>query len=99
MVAFVVGYAPSPIDLIPDFGPVLAYLDELILLPLLLTLALCMVSPAIRAECRECARQRIGAPKPVSRIAAIMIFMIWLLTATAACFRDYDLLRVDHAKT
>ena len=51
--ACVVGYAFSPIDLIPDFIPVLGYLDDLILIPLGITLALRMIPPEVMAECRQ----------------------------------------------
>jgi uncharacterized membrane protein YkvA (DUF1232 family) len=92
LVAFIVGYALSPIDLIPDFIPVLGYLDELILLPLLLGLALHLIPPTVLAECRQRANEWADRPQPSSRIAAFMIFMIWLLaTAVAACWA-YDFL-------
>lgn len=78
LVAFIVGYALSPIDLIPDFIPVLGYLDELILLPLLLALALRMIPEPVLVECRERATRMAVSPSPVSRIAGVMIFMIWL---------------------
>lgn len=92
LVAFIVGYALSPIDLIPDFIPVLGYFDELILLPLLLGLALHLIPPRVLAECRQRAHDLADGPRPSSRIAAFMIFMIWLLaTAVAACWA-YDFL-------
>ena len=92
LVAFIVGYALSPIDLIPDFIPVLGYLDELILLPLLLGLAIRLIPPPVLAECRQRAGEWVGRPRPSSRIAAFVIFMIWLLVATLAAFWAYDLL-------
>jgi uncharacterized membrane protein YkvA (DUF1232 family) len=54
--AAVVGYALSPIDLIPDFIPVLGYLDDLVLLPLGIWLALKMIPPEVLEECRQKAR-------------------------------------------
>ncbi|MBI5791686.1 MAG: DUF1232 domain-containing protein [Rhodocyclales bacterium] len=98
LVAFIVGYALSPIDLIPDFIPVLGYLDELILLPLLLALALRMIPEPVLAECRERAARMAAQSKPVSRIAGIMIFMIWLLVAAIAGRWAYDLLTINHAQ-
>ncbi len=92
LVAFIVGYALSPIDLIPDFIPVLGYLDELILLPLLLGLALHLIPPPVLAECRQRANEWLERPRPSSKIAAFVIFMIWLLVATLAAFWAYDLL-------
>src|SRR3954466_8261439 len=55
-VAGIVAYALSPIDLIPDFIPVLGYLDDLIIVPLGLKLALRMVPPEVLEECRARAR-------------------------------------------
>lgn len=98
LVAFIIAYALSPIDLIPDFIPVLGYLDELILLPLLLGLALRLIPPPVLAECRQRAALMANTPKPVSRIAAVMIFMIWLLAAAAAGIWAYELLAISHAK-
>ena len=79
--ALVVGYAFSPIDLIPDFIPGLGYLDDLLLVPLGVLLALKMVPPAVWAESREMAREVLAAGKPVSRAAAVVIVMIWLAIA------------------
>jgi len=55
----VVGYALSPIDLIPDFIPVLGYLDDLVLIPLGVALALWMIPPAVMDECRARARSEL----------------------------------------
>ena len=88
LVAFAVGYALSPIDLIPDFIPVLGYLDELILLPMVLWLALRMIPPSVMADCR--ARAEGLAARPVSRLAGFMIFMIWLSLAVLAGLWAYD---------
>ena len=65
--ACVVGYALSPIDLIPDFIPVLGYLDDLVLIPLGIALVLRMIPPAVMVECRERARAELADGKPVSR--------------------------------
>ncbi len=59
LVAGIVAYALSPIDLIPDFVPVLGYLDDLVLIPLGITLAIKMVPDSVLAECRERARETI----------------------------------------
>jgi uncharacterized membrane protein YkvA (DUF1232 family) len=79
--ACVVGYAFSPIDLIPDFIPVLGYLDDLILIPLGVWLALKMIPAEVLKECRERAGQLIYQGKPVNRKAAALIIAIWLLLA------------------
>ncbi len=82
--ACVVGYAFSPIDLIPDPIPILGYLDDLILIPLGLALAIKMIPPAVMAEYREQARRRIERSTPTSWIAAGVIVTIWVLLAAGA---------------
>lgn len=81
LVAVAVAYALSPIDLIPDFIPVLGMVDDLLLLPLLLGLALRLIPPPVMAECR--ARAAAATSRPISRIAGVMIIMIWLAAAAA----------------
>lgn len=80
IIAGVVAYALSPVDLIPDFIPVLGYLDDLILLPLGISLAIRMIPPHLLDECRERARITFAEGKPVSRLAGVMILLIWLTT-------------------
>ena len=79
LLAVVVGYALSPIDLIPDVIPVLGYLDDLVLVPIGITLALKMVPEAVMDECRETAREVMAEGMPVSRLAACVIVVIWVL--------------------
>lgn len=82
--ACVVGYAFSPIDLIPDPIPVLGYLDDLVLVPLGIAIALKMIPPPVLAECREKAREAMDQGKPTNWTAAAVIVAIWLfLTALA----------------
>ena len=82
--ACVVGYAFSPIDLIPDPIPVLGYLDDLVLIPLGVALALKMIPPAVMAECREKAQAVMSQGKPTNWMAAAVIVAIWLLLAALA---------------
>ena len=82
--ACVVAYGFSPIDLIPDFIPVLGYLDDLLLLPLGIWLALKMIPPQVMAECREKAQEVMRQGKPVNRAAAVVIVAVWLLLAGLA---------------
>ena len=82
--ACVVGYAFSPIDLIPDPIPILGYLDDLLLLPLGIALALRLIPPDVMAECRVKAREAMREGKPTNWIAAGVIVVIWLLLAAAA---------------
>jgi uncharacterized membrane protein YkvA (DUF1232 family) len=80
-VACVVGYAFSPIDLIPDPIPVLGYLDDLILVPLGIALAVRMIPPAVLSECRQQAQALMEEGKPVNLTAAVAVVAIWLLLA------------------
>jgi uncharacterized membrane protein YkvA (DUF1232 family) len=76
--AVVVGYAFSPIDLIPDPIPILGYLDDLVLVPLGAYLAVKMIPPQVMAECREKAKEVMAQGKPVNKIAAAVIVLIWI---------------------
>lgn len=80
-VALVVAYALSPIDLIPDFVPVLGYLDDVILVPLGLALALRMVPPSVLVECRARAEAELAANRPTSRAAMLTIIAVWVAGA------------------
>lgn len=90
----VAGYALSPIDLIPDFIPVLGFLDELVILPLGILAVIKLIPPEVMAESRAAAS--LAAERPVSRTAAMVIALIWAagiaLTAGAAyrCFSAYE---------
>jgi len=75
----VVAYALSPIDLIPDFIPVLGYLDDLILVPLGIALAVKLIPEAVLVDCR--AKAQMAAERPTNRIAAAIIITIWLAAA------------------
>jgi uncharacterized membrane protein YkvA (DUF1232 family) len=75
----VAAYAFSPIDLIPDFIPVLGLLDDLILVPLGIWLFVRLVPPALHARHR--AEAETAAAKPVSRWAALVIITIWIVVA------------------
>jgi uncharacterized membrane protein YkvA (DUF1232 family) len=80
--ALVVGYAFSPIDLIPDPIPVLGYLDDLILVPLGVALAVRMVPEDVLSESRQKARELLErGERPVSRTAAAVIVVLWLVLA------------------
>ncbi len=77
---FLAAYAFSPIDLIPDFIPVLGYLDEAILLPLGIALCLRMIPEPILVECRAKAADWFEARrgKPSSRWGAVFIVAVWI---------------------
>jgi len=71
----VAAYALSPIDLIPDFIPVLGYLDDVIILPVAIFLIIKMIPGPLMAEFREEAQRRVA---PTSRTAAVLIIGLWI---------------------
>jgi uncharacterized membrane protein YkvA (DUF1232 family) len=73
----IVAYVLSPIDLIPDFIPVVGYLDELVLVPLFLALALRIVPPAVLADCRARAADA-GAERRLRRRGGLVVVMVWV---------------------
>lgn len=75
--ALVVGYALSPIDLIPDFIPVLGYLDDVILLPMGIALAIRLIPIAVLAACREEVKKNPPTVKPKLWVAAYVIVILW----------------------
>jgi uncharacterized membrane protein YkvA (DUF1232 family) len=79
--ALVVGYAFSPIDFIPDPIPIIGYLDDLILIPLGIWLALRLIPEDVMLESRERAKEELVTGKPVYRAAAVVIVIIWLVLA------------------
>jgi uncharacterized membrane protein YkvA (DUF1232 family) len=89
--AVTIAYALSPIDLIPDFIPILGYLDDFILLPLGIVLALKMIPSAVMVECR--ARAATGSHSlPRNWLAAVVIALLWLLAVVLIgrfLLRDY----------
>jgi uncharacterized membrane protein YkvA (DUF1232 family) len=84
VVACVVGYALSPIDLVPDFIPILGYLDDLILVPAGIALALRLIPKEVMAECRDRAREALGKGKPKNWVAAGAIIAVWAVALALA---------------
>jgi len=82
LAALVAGYALSPIDLIPDFIPVLGYLGDVILVPLGIAAVIRLIPPDVMAEHRAMAAA--AQERPVSRAAAIAVIVAWL-AAAAVC--------------
>jgi uncharacterized membrane protein YkvA (DUF1232 family) len=86
----VAGYALSPIDLIPDFVPVLGYLDDVIIVPLGIMLVIKLIPPEIMAEHRALAAAT--QDRPVSYTAAIVITVIWIASIVLVgclCYRFF----------
>jgi uncharacterized membrane protein YkvA (DUF1232 family) len=80
--ACVAVYALSPIDLIPDVIPILGYLDDLVIVPLGIWLAIRLIPPSLFAEHRHAAMAR-HQPRPISWIGAAIILSLWGLTGGA----------------
>jgi uncharacterized membrane protein YkvA (DUF1232 family) len=74
----VAAYALSPLDLIPDFIPVLGYVDDLIIVPLGIALTVKMIPPAVLEECRHKARETLLQNTRISRIGAAVILFVWV---------------------
>jgi len=81
LAAGVVAYAVSPIDLIPDFIPILGFLDDLVIVPLGTLLAIKMVPKQVMAECREKAHNSMepGASKRTRYLVAAVVIAVWCL--------------------
>lgn len=80
---FVVAYALSPVDLIPDFIPVPGYLDDVIVLPLGILLAIRLMPSAVLQECQLKAAEweARDLQRPVNRLAAVIIVLTWSIAA------------------
>lgn len=87
----VAAYALSPIDLIPDFIPIIGYLDDLILIPLGLALIIRLTPPVVLESARVQAQQ--AANRPVSYSAATFIVAVWLMIAWLAGRWIFDFAR------
>jgi uncharacterized membrane protein YkvA (DUF1232 family) len=92
LVAGIVAYAVSPIDLIPDFVPVLGYLDDLILIPAGIALAIKLVPDSVLADCRAKTQEIFKNGKPVSRVAGVVIVVIWIALAALCIVWVYETL-------
>jgi uncharacterized membrane protein YkvA (DUF1232 family) len=87
--ALIVAYALSPIDLIPDFIPVIGYLDDLVLVPLGLMLMLRLIPADVLAEHRAAAARIVE--RPVSYAGAAVVILVWLAALALAAFFVYRL--------
>ena len=82
-------YALSPIDLIPDFIPVLGYLDDVILIPIGIAIAVRLVPREVLAECRVRAREAAAGATPSSRTAAAVVVATWVVLALLCGYWAY----------
>ncbi len=81
LAALTAAYALSPIDLIPDFIPVLGYLDDLIIVPAAILLTIRLIPAPVMGELRVEAERRLAGRAPTSVAGAIIVVTTWLLVA------------------
>lgn len=81
----VLGYLFSPIDLIPDFIPVVGYLDDLLIVPAGLFLVIKLIPPEIMDEHRKAARAAVNKDKPRNWVAAVLIVGFWIAVVSFGC--------------
>ena len=89
LIIITISYALSPIDLIPDFIPVLGYLDDLVIIPLFLTASIKLIPKDVLAENRVRARENILISKKIGFFSAIMIVLLWAVILTAILYKVF----------
>lgn len=85
----VVAYAFSPIDLIPDFIPVLGYLDDFILIPVGIAIALKMIPVAVIQDCTEKVEERLKEGKPKNWLVGGLVIAVWATAFVWVAFLAY----------
>jgi uncharacterized membrane protein YkvA (DUF1232 family) len=98
LVAGIVAYAFSPIDLIPDFVPVLGYLDDLVLIPLGIAIAIKLIPQSVLAECRARAQDAAASGKPTSR-GCRRGHRWYMATLAALCAWAYEAFAISNHQT
>lgn len=94
LAVMVVAYLLSPVDLVPDFIPVLGYLDDLVIVPLGIALVIKLVPKGILAECRQRAADDLNRkPLPRNWVAGTVIGVIWVAVIVLAGMFVYDLVK------
>ncbi|MBA3584024.1 MAG: DUF1232 domain-containing protein [Gemmatimonadetes bacterium] len=83
LAAGIVAYAFSPVDLIPDFIPVLGYLDDLVLIPLGVLLVQAMIPDSVMADCRAKTQAIMSEGKPTNWLGGMVVVTVWILLAVA----------------
>ena len=87
----IAAYALSPVDLIPDFIPILGYLDDLIILPLGILLVVSLIPAEVMMEYRAKAAEAVA--RPTSRAGIIAIILLWITSAMALAWVGFVLWR------
>ncbi|MHA2224785.1 MAG: YkvA family protein [Candidatus Hodarchaeales archaeon] len=90
----VIGYAFCPIDLVPDFIPIIGYLDDLILVPIGISIALKLIPLEVIEECRKKAMEEKKKELPIGRKTTILIILIWIVGLGLLLMWLIDLLRI-----
>ncbi|WP_100408406.1 YkvA family protein [Bacillus solitudinis] len=89
---FVVAYAFSPVDLIPDFIPILGYLDDVIIVPLGIMFSLKMIPKDVLSDCEVKAKEKMRNGKPKNWIVGSIILLVWILIILWIIIKVYQLL-------
>ena len=96
LIGITVGYLLSPVDLIPDFIPVFGLLDDLIIVPLLISVSITIIPPLILAEARQKVKNNTKTLKKGNWIFAILIIVVWFFVIYSIYMRfSYLLLTKD----
>lgn len=82
LIVLTISYALSPIDLIPDFIPILGYLDDMVILPLMISVSIKLIPKEVLTEYRKEAQENSKINKKWGKFSAITIVLIWLLLIT-----------------
>ena len=93
LAVFVAAYALSPIDLIPDVIPVLGFLDDLVLVPLGIALVVRLIPRDVWRECLDVAQRQMDERLPRSRVAAVVIVLIWIAAVALLAWLAWSRLR------
>lgn len=95
IIALTIGYALSPIDLIPDFIPVFGFLDDLFIVPAGIALSIRLIPGPVLEECRARSAEMFRDKKPQARYAWLVVVFSWLLILTAALLFFLKFLRPE----
>jgi uncharacterized membrane protein YkvA (DUF1232 family) len=97
IIALTIGYALSPIDLIPDFIPVFGFLDDLLIVPAGIALSIRLIPPDVMAACRKEAQENFRSGKPHVRYAWLVVVFTWLLILATLFMVFHKFFRKDPA--
>ncbi|MDY6834240.1 MAG: YkvA family protein [Chloroflexota bacterium] len=89
LVAAIIIYALSPIDLIPDFIPIIGYLDDLVLIPLGIALAIKVIPGDILDECRAEVQLALSNGQPIAKLGASIVIISWIVVISLCAVTIY----------